>query len=200
MKKTIYLLLSMTTIIAIVIVSCEQKETKSDAKTDTTARTISDDSLVKRGGYIVSFSGCDDCHTPKKMGPNGPEPDMDRRLSGHPANEPLPPIDTNHIRKGWASTNMGLTGWVGPWGASFSANITSDETGIGSWTEEQFKKAFTQGKWKGMDNGRMLLPPMPWWEFANLTDEDVRAVFLFLKSTKPISNITPPVRAFADLK
>src|SRR6185295_17401436 len=41
---------------------------------------------VERGKYIVNAGGCHDCHTPAKMGPNGPEPDMSRMLSGHPEN------------------------------------------------------------------------------------------------------------------
>ena len=41
---------------------------------------------VGRGKYLVTTSGCHDCHTPAKMGPNGPEPDMSRALSGHPEN------------------------------------------------------------------------------------------------------------------
>ena len=39
---------------------------------------------VRRGEYLVTVSGCNDCHTPWKMGPNGPEPDRTRLLSGHP--------------------------------------------------------------------------------------------------------------------
>lgn len=97
-------------------------------------------------------------------------------------------------------TTLDLNGWAGPWGATFAANLSSDETGIGNWTEEQFKKALTQGKWKGMDGNRSLLPPMPWQDFAHMTDEDVKSIFVFLKSTKPIKNVEPPIRAFADLK
>src|SRR3954454_25267579 len=41
---------------------------------------------VERGRYLVTIIGCNDCHTPFKMGPNGPEPDMTRMLSGHPQN------------------------------------------------------------------------------------------------------------------
>ena len=195
MKKKYYLLLAMTVLITAVIVSCENKETKQIEP----AAAITDDSLVKRGSYLVTVNGCDHCHTPKKMGPQGPEPDMDRRFSGHPANEPLPPIDTNNVKKGWVNVNMGLTAWVGPWGISYGANISSDDTGIGAWSEAQFKKAFTEGKWKGMDGNRTLLPPMPWQDFKNFTDQDVKAIYLYLKSTKPVNNIEPPVKAFADL-
>ncbi|HEX8255008.1 MAG TPA: diheme cytochrome c-553, partial [Thermoanaerobaculia bacterium] len=46
---------------------------------------------VKRGEYLVTIGGCNDCHTPFKMGPKGPEPDMSRRLSGHPDSLKMPP-------------------------------------------------------------------------------------------------------------
>src|SRR5262245_33350344 len=39
---------------------------------------------VARGKYLVSIMVCNDCHTPWKMTPKGPEPDMARMLSGHP--------------------------------------------------------------------------------------------------------------------
>ncbi|HNP00934.1 MAG TPA: diheme cytochrome c-553, partial [Ferruginibacter sp.] len=49
------------------VISCDnQKENK------TTVQAISNDSLVKRGAYLVNSIGCDDCHSPKKMGPHGP--------------------------------------------------------------------------------------------------------------------------------
>jgi len=195
MKKKILFLSALTAIIATVIVSCDNTKTKTAAE-----QTISNDSLIKRGAYLVTISGCDDCHTPKKFGPNGPELDMDRRLSGYRSEVPFPYVDTNVIKNGWALANGELTGWAGPWGASFAANLTSDETGIGNWTEEQFKKAITQGKWKGMDGNRSLMPPMPWQNFSHLHDEDVKAIFAFLKSTKPIKNIEPPIKAFTDLK
>ena len=196
MRKTILFLFVTGSILAISIASCNSGDTKKEVPT----AVISKDSLIKRGEYLVAIAGCDDCHTPKKMGPMGPEPDMDKRLSGYRSEVPLPPVDTNVIKKGWVLVNGELTGWAGPWGASFTANITSDETGIGSWTEEQFKKAITQGKWKGMDGNRTLLPPMPWQDFSHFTDEDVKAIYTFLKSTKPVKNIEPTIKPFADLK
>lgn len=195
MKQKLALIFSLSACVALVGISCESKTASKAADT-----TISQDSLVRRGEYLVSISGCDDCHTPKKMGPRGPEMDMDRRLSGYRMEVPLPPVDTNVIKKGWALVNGELTGWAGPWGASFSANLTSDETGIGNWSEAQFKKALTQGIWKGIDGNRPLMPPMPWQNFSHLKDEDVKAIFAFLKSTKPIKNVEPAIRSFADLK
>jgi len=84
-----------------------------------------------------------------------------------------------------------LTAAAGPWGVSFAANITSDQSGIGNWTEEGFIRAMREGKFKGIEGSRMLLPPMPWENFAKLTDEDIRAIYAYLKTTKPVYNVVP---------
>ncbi len=168
------------------IISCNnQNETKAVTKSGITV-----DSMIHRGEYLVTIMGCDDCHTPKVFGPEGPQLDMTKRLSGHPASMPLPSVDGAHS-KDWVLFNPILTAYVGPWGTSFSANLTSDETGIGNWTEQQFMKAMRQGKSKGLDNGRPLLPPMPWQNISKASDEDLHALFIYLKSTKPINNLVP---------
>jgi Cytochrome c. len=154
------------------------------------ATTISPDSLVKRGAYLVGMMGCTDCHSPKLMGPHGPYSDPDRLLSGHPADMPIAKYDTGTARN-WVLFNFMQTAIVGPWGTTFAANITSDSTGIGSWTEEQFFKAMREGKYKGLDNSRPILPPMPWQEYAKASDEDLKAIFAYLKSTKPVKNVVP---------
>jgi cytochrome c553 len=195
MRKTILLLtLTAAVITTITIISCESNKTNSD-----TPQTISADSLIKRGEYLVTIMGCDDCHSPKIMGAQGPELDMQKRLSGYPAERPLPKAEANAINNRWMLFSEDLTAAVGPWGVSFSANITSDSTGIGNWSEEQFKKAVTQGKYKGLDSARMLLPPMPWPNYRNLKDEDLKAIFAFLKSTKPIRNVVPEAKQLKDL-
>lgn len=194
MRKTIFSLTLIAGIGTISFIACNQaKETKAETPMAT------NESLVKRGGYLVNAMGCDDCHSPKKMGAMGPEVDMDLRFSGYPSTRPLPKVDTNAIKRGSIIFNGDLTAAAGMWGMSFSANITSDETGIGNWTEEQFKKAFTEGKWKGMDNSRPLMPPMPWRNFANLNDEDVKAIFAYLKSSKPVKNVEPPILPLSAL-
>lgn len=150
--------------------------------------------LIKRGDYLVTVLVCDDCHTPKKMTPNGPEPDLTRRLSGHPANEVFQSDDLkNKLIKDEqvAVFSAGLTGIAGPWGVSYAANLTPDETGTGNWTEANFFKAIREGKYKGMDGGRSLLPPMPWQQYRNLSDEDLKAIFAYIKSLKPINNMVP---------
>ncbi|HEY0040045.1 MAG TPA: c-type cytochrome [Flavisolibacter sp.] len=147
--------------------------------------------MVKRGEYLVSSIGCDDCHSPKKMGANGPELIPELRLSGYPSDRPIQKQVGNSGQMGWMLFSQDLTSAVGPWGISFSANITSDESGVGNWTEQNFITAMRKGKIKGMENGRQMLPPMPWFNFRNLTDEDLKSMFAYLKSTNPVRNIVP---------
>jgi hypothetical protein len=174
------------------LVFCNQPDAKEEAAS-TNAGPISRDSMVKRGAYLVTIMGCNDCHSPKKMGPQGPYPDPDRLLSGHPADMPVPKFDTGTARN-WILFNQMLTNYVGPWGISYSANLTSDSTGIGGWTEQQFMKAIREGKYKGLDNTRPLLPPMPWPEIRHASDEDLKAIFAYLKSTKPVRNVVPEAK------
>lgn len=75
-----------------------------------------------------------------------------------------------------------MTAWTGPWGISYSANLTPDETGTGNWTEEQFIRAIREGKSKGLQNGRSLLPPMPWQTLRIMKDEELKAIFAYLKN------------------
>ena len=170
---------------AIIAVSC------NDAATEKTAAATTSESDVDRGKYLVETIGCDDCHSPKKMGARGPELIEELRFSGYPQDRPVLKPDSNEVKKGWMVFAPDLTQAVGAWGVSFSANITSDSTGIGSWTEEQFFKAMREGKSKGLDNTRPMLLPMPWQNFAKLKDADLRAMFAYLKSTKPVRNIVP---------
>jgi hypothetical protein len=160
---------------------------------------ITDEALIKRGEYLVSIMGCEDCHSPKKMGPQGPQIEVNLRFSGYPASRPLGKVDPDVIKNGWALFSPDLTAAVGPWGVSFAGNISSDATGIRNWTEAQFKKALTQGKLKGLDNTRSLLPPMPWQNYKSLKDDDVKAIFAFLKSTKPVKNVVPAPKQLKDI-
>ncbi len=146
---------------------------------------------VALGEHLVTIGGCHDCHTPKKMGPMGPELDMDLALSGHPFQQPIPELDRKELEsKGIAATQT-LTAWVGPWGVSFASNLTSDPTGIGNWTEEQFFIALREGKSKGIATNRQILPPMPYEMIGKMTDKEISAVFAYLKSTKPVDNVVP---------
>jgi len=149
------------------------------------------ESAEQWGQHIITVSGCHDCHSPKKMTATGPVIDSTRMLSGHPAD--MPDFDVNRQdreSKGVAAT-QDLTAWVGPWGISYTANLTSDATGIGNWTEGQFIYAIRNGKFKGEENGRPLLPPMPWDMYRNFSDDELKAIFAYLKSTPPIKNVVP---------
>ena len=148
---------------------------------------------LRRGEYLATIGGCNDCHTPKVMSPQGPVPDPTRLLSGHPQNETVPPVPAGALTPGgWmAMTNGHLTAWAGPWGVSYAANLTPDKrTGLGGWTADLFIKTMRTGKHLGV--GRPLLPPMPVDAVAALTDADLRALFAWLQSIKPIENQVPP--------
>jgi mono/diheme cytochrome c family protein len=160
------------------------------AERNATAAKAAEKARVARGEYLVGIGGCNDCHTPLKMGPNGPEPDYSRRLSGHPEAlvMPTPP---KHGDSPWAwSGALTSTAFAGPWGVSYAANLTPDQvTGIGIWNEEVFMKTIRTGRHWGVS--RPILPPMPWQNVAGLTDDDLRAVYAYLRSIKPIRNQVP---------
>jgi cytochrome c len=141
-----------------------------------------------RGKYLVTGMGCNDCHTPYKMGENGPEPDMTKMLSGHPAGMTVtaPPLSPPWM----AAAGQTFTAWAGPWGISYTANLTPDkDTGLGTWTEQQFVETIRNGRHQG--RGRPILPPMPWPAFRNLNDADLKSIFAYLKSIPAISNKVP---------
>jgi hypothetical protein len=143
-----------------------------------------------RGKYLVDIMGCHDCHTPMKMGPNGPQWDMDRMLSGHPEQLVMPPAPALPPGPWIGQAAATFTAWNGPWGTSFTANLTPDkETGLGDWTVDQFIATMKTGKDRG--KGRPVLPPMPVQNLANLSDEDIRALFAYLQTIKPIKNRVP---------
>ena len=187
--QKIIIIIAAPFLLIIALIACDAGKRSSPAN-EKIAANITKDSLIKRGAYLVSLMGCNDCHSPKKMGPAGPEVDEEKILSGHPADLPIPKINPKEIQS-WVLFNHMQTAVVGPWGVSFSANLTSDATGIGNWTEQQFFKAIREGKYKGLDNTRPLLPPMPWQDYAKAADEDLRAIFNYLKSTKPVKNLVP---------
>lgn len=180
MYKTLLLFLP------VFILQCAQEPAKPAA-----AETKPDP--VKRGEYLVTISGCEDCHSPKIMTDHGPAPDPKLRYSGHPAGVPLAPIADPKVPASgqWIYFHPMTTAAVGPWGTSFAANLTPDETGLGNWSYEQFKKALTEGKAKGLDGGRMLLPPMPWVNYVHMQEEDIAAIYAFLKSVPAVRNVVP---------
>lgn len=145
---------------------------------------------VERGRYLVNALACNDCHTPWTLGPEGPAPDATRLLSGHPADLVLPPAP--RLPAGpWTTVVSGTnTAWSGPWGVSYTANLTpDDETGLGRWSAEQFVETLRSARHLG--RGRPLLPPMPAQAIGSLDDEDLRCVFAYLRSIPAVHNRVP---------
>jgi mono/diheme cytochrome c family protein len=180
-KKLAVLPLALLVGAAVAYVSKGTDATAADARAKQEA--------VDRGRYLVTAGGCHDCHTPWTMGPSGPEPDMTRMLSGHPRDVEMP--EPPPLNDAWAWSGAGTnTAFAGPWGVSFAANLSPDEfTGTGIWTEDIFINTIRNGRHWGV--ARPLLPPMPWFNYAKLTDEDLKAIFAYLRTIPPIRNEVP---------
>ncbi len=181
-------LLSVCLPAAIGFAACSQPPAPAPAATTPAAPVVSP---VERGKMLVIGGGCHDCHTPKKLGPNGPEPDMSRMLSGHPESDKITAPFKQQAGSKWTlHVNDHLTAWSGAWGVSFAANLTPDQnTGLGIWTEDMFVKALKEGKHMGA--GRTILPPMPWNWYGQLPEDDLKAILAYLKSIPPIANRVP---------
>lgn len=201
MKKKF--LLGIVSIACIILVqqSCSSNSSAEPPK-EPEKKELTQGELIQRGKYLVNTSGCNDCHTPKIFGPQGMGLDTTKLLSGHPENSPLPPIDKKALKPGyWILFGGDLTSAVGPWGISFPANLTPDTaTGLGAWTEDVFIKTLRTGKHLGQEGGRMILPPMPWEEFAQLKDEDLKAIYTYLRALPPIHNKVPSPVAPPDVE
>lgn len=192
MKKISILIAAFAVLATVAIIACNSNPAPSGNKEGIgeLPAPVSGDSLVKRGRYLVGIMGCNDCHSPMVMTPQGPQRDSTRLLSGHPAAMQLPPVDVSKTQ-GYVLFALSGTAMNGPWGTSFAANITSDATGIGNWSEAQFFKVMREGKLKGMEGNRSLLPPMPWQAYSQASDDDLHAIFAYLKSTPPVENRVP---------
>ncbi|HSR67734.1 MAG TPA: c-type cytochrome [Acidobacteriota bacterium] len=144
---------------------------------------------IERGRYLVNIGVCNDCHTPMVMGPDGPGPDMSRMLSGHPQDMRLSPPPLLDETWTWAGVGTN-TAFFGPWGISYSANLTPDEnTGLGIWSEEMFINAIRSGRHMGQS--RPIQPPMPWPFYSKMSDEDLKSIYAYLRSLPPIHNRVP---------
>lgn len=143
---------------------------------------------VERGRYLVRITGCHDCHSPKVKGMT---PDLDRALSGRPSTTMLPTPTKDEVHAA-----PDLTAWTGPWGYSVASNLTPEPTtGIGTrYNEAGFIATMRTGK---KPNGTPIMPPMPSDVYQNMTDDDLKAIFAYLRTIKPIRNavysgLTPP--------
>jgi len=143
------------------------------------AQQPANNAAVERGRYLVTITGCHDCHSPKV---EGMKPDLARALSGRPATTQLPTATKTEVH-----ASLDLTAWTGPWGYSIAANLTPDPaTGLGTrYTEASFITTMRTGK---KPNGTPVMPPMPSDVYQNMTDDDLKANFAYLKTIKPIRN------------
>lgn len=141
------------------------------------------DKQIARGKYIVEIAGCHDCHTPKVKDAPPMTLDENLLLSGRPQTT----MPSSKPNDGEATTSLDLTAWHGPWGVSYTANLTPDaETGIGKrYTEAAFIKTIRTGV---KPEGEPLLPPMPWQAYRHMTDDDLKAVYAYLQTVKPVKN------------
>jgi hypothetical protein len=143
---------------------------------------------VQRGKKLVAFGACNDCHTPWTYDPEigAKVPDMRRMLSGHPEGAPDPAgaLGKDDI----AVIGPTFTSFRMPFGVMHTPNLTPDvETGTGTWTEDMFLGIFRKAKHLGGD-GRPVLPPMPWPMTASLPDEDIVAIYAYLRTIPPVRN------------
>ena len=136
-------------------------------------------SAVERGRYLVGITGCHDCHSPKIA---GMKPDPDRMLSGRPQTTKVP-----SKAEGEVHASEDLTAWTGGWGQSVASNLTPDPTtGLGTrYTEAKFLQTMRTGK---KPEGVQLLPPMPTDVYQNMKDEDLKAIYAYLRTIKPVRN------------
>jgi mono/diheme cytochrome c family protein len=109
---------------------------------------------VKRGFYLVTIGHCMECHSP---------------MAGD--------------RHDYANLGRGGQTFNGPWGTSVSRNITSDpEKGIGKWTNDEIKRAITEGIRK---DGTPMKPPMGYAWYARMTQSDLDAIVAYLRTVPP---------------
>lgn len=120
------------------------------------ADTVTSQQLVDRGRYLVTVSGCNDCHTPHYPESGGTIPEGDR-LTGS------------------------AVGFQGPWGTSYPANLRLT---LQNLTEQDWLQRARQP----------LRPPMPWFSLRDMTDDDLRAVYAYIRQLGPKGQ---PAPAFA---
>ena len=107
MKRVVIITLTLLAIVSL-LSGCSGDASATTTQTGTAAARI------ERGKYLVNFGGCHDCHTPLKMGPNGPEPDMSRALSGHPQDLVMPEPPKANGPWVWSAAGTNAGGAVAP--------------------------------------------------------------------------------------
>ncbi|SFV35651.1 c-type cytochrome [Thermoflavifilum thermophilum] len=197
MKSQIAIVCVATLCLWLMLSSCHSRRAEPPSAVNPSSQLLSYGGYpnqVAWGKHLVDISGCSDCHTPKKMTAMGPVPDTTMYLAGHPAVVPPPHINRVELEKNGLMLTNDLSVWVGPWGISYAANLTPDETGLGGWSESQFLTAIRKGKWKGLEQSRDLLPPMSFVaEGMNhgFSDQELKAIFAYLQTIRPVHNLVP---------
>ena len=200
MSKYFSVLITSLVFGTICIIGCSENKPAEPAAASTTAVEKPNfggyETQAKWGEHLVTIAGCNDCHTPKKMTPMGPVDDSTLLLSGHPEKLPAPDVDRKQTESKGLVVTADFTSWIGPWGISYSANLTPDETGTGNWSESQFLYAVKNSISKGLAGSRPLMPPMSMMPVKHMTDEELKAIFAYLRTVKPVKNNsvqpTPP--------
>jgi mono/diheme cytochrome c family protein len=172
--------------VSIVAISCHQKPAEKIAYSP---------ERIEIGQAIVEGWNCSFCHSPQIKGPDGKlAPDPKRFMSGHPSEEEIPTMpDMVITTPEWMEflDNLDSTVWATNNLLVFTANLTpDDETGIGTWTEEEFVETIRQGRHRGIE--RRIKYPMPWQELSELSDEELLSVYEYLMTLKPVNNKVPP--------
>lgn len=121
-----------------------------------------DDALLERGTYLVEgILACGNCHTPK--------------------NEDAEPITEMEFAGNFVIEEPGIV--------AYASNITMDEeTGIGSWTDEEIIRAIRDGL---RPDGTLIGPPMPSPFYRNISDNDARAIVAYMRNLPPVRNVVP---------
>lgn len=126
---------------------------------------------VERGAYLVQVAICKDCHWPRAS--DGVSYDERRAMSG-----------------GGIGVKVGGAWLIPP-------NLTPDvETGLGAWSDDDIITAFRTGKRR---DGRALHPVMPARvAYADMTDDDAKAIVTYLRSLPPVRARRPPNGPWAN--
>jgi mono/diheme cytochrome c family protein len=134
------------------------------------ASSASAESLVERGQYLAHIMDCGGCH---HTGAFTPQPNLETPLAGSDIGFEMPGM-----------------GYVYP------PNLTPDqETGLGTWSDEEIIAAFTTGM---RPDGRQLAPMMPWMSYAHINSDDAAALVAYLRSLKPVKHKVPGPFAATD--
>ena len=173
--------LLIITIAAIFTVSCD-RETVSPEKFSA--------EQVREGETLVLEGSCNFCHTPELT-----EDDkyFGKILFGYPSDKKLPELPNVPFgSQQWMEfvSNLDSTVWIAGNMVVFSANITPDiETGIGSWSKDDFINTIRTGMHPGWK--KKVNKPMPWLDYAKLSNDELTSIYSYLMTQQPVHNKVP---------